>query len=408
MEEIILFKDKTDCCGCGACMNVCPKQSITMQPDEYGYLYPHIDRDVCVKCHACKQVCTYQGDNYGSEPKHAFVGVNRNKEQLMNSASGGVFSALATKFLQEGGIVFGATLTFENGHANPHHISIETIEELPQLQGSKYVQSSIGNCYQKVQSFLKQGRQILFSGTPCQIAGLHGFLRKDYDNLTTIDLICHGVPNAEFFDGYIQTEKEKRKAKKITGYVFRDKKKGWGMNGRIDMENKRGVIRSIYVPARLNSYNTLFLDGYTYRENCYTCKYACQSRISDLTIGDYWGIEDEHPELLNKGIYDERSGISCILVNTEKGKKLCSSVESLLRLDSSTFEKVQRRNGQLVVPSKKTNDRDQVLEIYKQNKYNAVENYFHKKFKKQIVIHKVYNAIPRSLRLRLKRCIKRG
>ena len=407
MEEIILFKDKKDCCGCGACVNVCSKKAITMQPDEYGFLYPQIDPEACVKCGACKKVCAYQDESKnGSKPMLAFVAANRNKEQIMNSASGGVFSAVATKFLIEGGVVFGATLTFENGHANPHHISIEVMEDLPKLQGSKYVQSSIGECYKEAQTFLKQGRKVLFSGTPCQVAGLYGFLRKDYDNLTTIDLICHGVPNAEFFDGYIQVEKVKRKVKEIMGYAFRDKKKGWGMNGRIDMKNKKEKVCSVYVPARLNSYNTLFLDGYTYRENCYSCRYARQNRISDLTIGDYWGIEVEHPELLGVGGYDEKAGISCVLVNTEKGKNLCASMEELLRLDISEFEKVQRRNGQLIAPSKKANGREQILEIYKNNKYPGVEMFFQKRFKKQIVIHKIYNAVPRSFRLKLKKILK--
>lgn len=377
-----------------------------MSPDEYGFLYPQIDESRCVKCGICKTVCGYQNDISENSPLQAFAAVNLDQEQLINSASGGVFSAVATKFLRDDGVVFGAALTFENGHANPHHIMIEKQEDLPKLQGSKYVQSSMGYCYQMAQRFLNQGRQVLFSGTPCQIAGLHGYLRKDYENLITIDLICHGVPNAEFFDGYLQIEKNKHNAQLITGYAFRDKRKGWGMNGRIDMQTQKKQSKSIYIPARLNSYNTLFLDGYTYRENCYSCKYAGANRISDLTIGDYWGIEIEHPELLAQGGYNEKNGISCILANTEKGKTLCDSMTELLKMNPSDFDKVQRKNGQLAAPSKKASGRDQVLEIYKQGKYPAVESYFRKTFKKQIIVHTIYNAIPRSLRLKLKRILK--
>ncbi|WP_246240747.1 4Fe-4S dicluster domain-containing protein [Anaerocolumna sedimenticola] len=149
-----IFESKDKCCACAACMNVCPKQAITMQPDEYGYLYPQIDREICVECGACQKVCVYQNNSFGSEPMQVLVAANRNKEQLINSASGGAFSAVrTTKFLQEGGVVFGATLTFENGHANPYHIAIETVDNLPKLQGSKYVQSSIGNCFSKPKRF---------------------------------------------------------------------------------------------------------------------------------------------------------------------------------------------------------------------------------------------------------------
>lgn len=406
-EDIILFKDKKDCCGCGACVNVCSKKAITMQPDEYGYLYPHINMEVCIKCGACKKVCAYQDTGIqGRKPLSVFVAANRNREQIMASASGGVFSAVATKFLQEGGVVFGSTLTFENGHANPHHISIETMDDLPKLQGSKYVQSNIGECYKEVQTLLRLGRNVLFSGTPCQVAGLYGFLRKNYENLTTIDLICHGVPNADFFDGYIQSEKEKRKAKEILGYTFRDKKKGWGNVAKLSYINQFGKEKNQFIPARLSSYGTLFYDCYSFRENCYTCKYAGNNRFGDLTIGDYWGIEMEHPELIEEGKYDERVGISCVLVNTDKGKCLCDAMSEFLDLDVSEFSKVQRRNGQLAAPSKKAKEREQILEIYKCDKYSGVEAFFKKRFKKQIIIHKIYNIIPRSFRLKLKKILK--
>lgn len=406
MGGIVLFKDKNDCCACGACENICPKRAISMKRDEYGCLYPKIDENICIKCGACKQVCAFQGENKSSIPCKTFAAVNRNQSQLMGSSSGGVFSAVASKFLQEGGVVFGATLTFENGHANPHHIAVETLEDLPKLQGSKYVQSNIDFCYQEAQEFLNRGRKVLFSGTPCQVAGLYGYLCRPYKNLTTMDVICHGVPNAKFFDEYIQMEKTRRRAKKITGYIFRDKKNGWGMSGRIYLINKKGISKSEVVPAKLSSYYTLFLNGCTYRENCYSCKYANEARVSDLTIGDYWGIEKEHPELLAKDNYNQKLGISCILVNTEVGQQLCDSMGGLLCFAESVLEKIQHRNGQLIRPSSRPLDREKVLELYKTGGYSAVEKWFQNKFRTQIIIHTIYNKIPYSLRIKLKKIMK--
>lgn len=403
---IVLFEDKKECCGCGACMNICPKNAITMEPDPSGFLYPCIHDDICIECGACKKVCAYQNDINLNEPLAVYAAVNRNEEQLMFSASGGVFSAIAEKVLNENGVVFGATLSFENGYAYPHHIAVETIEDLPKLQGSKYVQSSIGNTYEEAKKFLLSGRKVLFSGTPCQVAGLYGFLGKDYEELITVDVICHGVPNEAFFNGYLQEEKKKRNAKMVTGYAFRDKTKGWGYTGRIDLLKKNDECQTVYVPARAVSYNTLFLNGEIFRENCYSCKYARKSRPSDMTIGDYWGIETEHPELLGKNGFDERKGISCILANSEKGIAICKNMKDLLRLHESSFKNVSHKNGQLKAPSPEGKAREEILKIYESNGYPAVEKWFQKKFRKQIIIHTLYNKIPRGLRLSLKKLLK--
>lgn len=404
-DKIILFDDKKNCCACGACMNICPKNAIKMQEDEYGFLYPQIDENKCVQCGACKKVCSYQKEHVLHEPKKVFVAVSKNKNQLLNSASGGVFAAIATKILNDGGIVFGATLDFENGHANPHHIMIDNKNELIRLQGSKYVQSSIRDAYSKAKEFLLKGRIVLFSGTPCQIDGLYGYLGKKFENLITIDVICHGVPNACFFDDYLQIEKRKRKADRIIDYAFRDKIKGWGMNGRITFVKNKSK-KMVYIPARLNSYNTLFLDGMTYRENCYECKYARRERCADLTIGDYWGIEKEHPELLKDKRYNEKEGISCILANTKNGIEICKDVNKMIQMDNSTFVKVSHRNGQLNEPSKKPDNRKFIMEKYSTDGYLVIEKWFRKKYSKQIIVHKIYNMIPRTIRLKLKEMIK--
>ena len=400
-----IYKQEKDCCACGACMNICPKNAIEMKPNQYGFLYPVIDNEQCINCGACKKVCAYQLSEVRNRPIQAYAAVNKSREQLMKSASGGVFSALASQVLERGGIVFGAALEFLDGHAIPHHIAVESVEQLPALQGSKYVQSAIGNTYKQAKEFLKKGKTVLFSGTPCQIDGLYGYLGKDYDNLITVDVICHGVPNAQFFDDYLQNEKAKENAQEVCGYAFRDKKKGWGMNGRLDLRYPDQTEKSVYIPARLASYNTLFLDGDTYRENCYSCKYAGELRPSDLTIGDYWGIETEHPELLKKKEYQERYGISCILANTTKGIQVCESLNGIYK-EASSFEKVSNRNGQLKHPSLLSPKRETILRLYAEQGYEALDAWFYRNYKKQIILHTVFNAVPRGFRMRLKKILK--
>lgn len=403
---IILFENKKLCCGCGACANVCPKGAIAMKPDEWGYSYPVIDSSCCISCGVCKTVCSYQKGVSIHEPIRAYAAVNKVQDQLEKSASGGIFAAVATYFLEKGGVVFGAALDFEDGHPIAHLIEIDNISQLWRLQGSKYVQSAVEETYKQAKQNLEAGKKVLFSGTPCQIAGLYGYLKKEYSNLWTIDVICHGVPNLRFFDDYLSIEGKKRGGVPI-GYSFRDKKRGWGMNARLDLRCSSGKEKSAYIPARLTSYNTLFLDGEIYRENCYECPYACKERVSDMTIGDFWGIEREHPELLRKGEFDERRGISCMLVNTQRGIEMCGKLSDRINLSKSSFEKIATKNGQLSYPSVQSDCRKLIMEIYEKAGYDGVEKWFYKKYKKQIAIHRVYNVLPRKLRVALKNAIQK-
>ncbi|MBU5487425.1 Coenzyme F420 hydrogenase/dehydrogenase, beta subunit C-terminal domain [Clostridium sp. MSJ-8] len=398
---IVLFDEKEKCCGCGACLNVCPKNAISMKPDKEGFLYPFIDKGRCIECGLCKKSCNYQEVNYLQEPISAYAAVNKNEEQLFKSASGGVFSAIATQFLKEGGVVYGATLEFNDGYVNPHHIEVTSIDELYKLQGSKYVQSMIDDCYKKAQIHLENGKKVLFSGTPCQIAGLYGYLKKYYENLWTIDVICHGVPNAQFFNDFINNESKKKNAS-VIGYCFRDKTKGWGLNGRIDFKYPSGKVKSFYTLARLSSYYTFFLNGDIYRENCYSCPYARKERVSDITIGDYWGIRKEQSELLNKEEYDENKGISCALVNTEKGKKLFEGMGKWICLDKSSYEKISRGNGQLKKPSDESKIRNYILNMYVTEGYEKLDKWYKRKNRKKLIAYRMYRMIPTKLRLKIK------
>lgn len=403
---IILFENKESCCGCGACANICPKGAITMKPDELGYSYPVIDSNRCVSCGACKPVCSYQNGVLLHEPIRAYAAVNKAQNQLEKSASGGIFAAVATYFLESGGVTFGASLDFEDGHPIAHLIGIDDVSQLWRLQGSKYVQSAVEQTYKQAKQNLEAGKEVLFSGTPCQIAGLYGYLKKEYSNLWTIDVICHGVPNLGFLDDYLSIEGKKRGGVPI-GYYFRDKKRGWGENVRLDLKEQSGKEKHAYIPARLTSYNTLFLDGDTLRENCYVCPYAQKERVADMTIGDFWGIEREHPEILKESKFDEKKGISCILVNTQKAMELCGKLSDRMYLYESSLVKIAKKNGQLNHPSVQSERRKIVMEIYEKSGYDGVEKWFRNKYKKQIMIHRVYNAIPRKLRVALKNVIQK-
>ena len=197
---MINIEDKKQCCGCSACVQRCPKQCIVMKEDEEGFLYPVADKDVCIDCNLCEQVCPVLRQREEREPLDVYAAFNKNEEVRMQSSSGGVFTALAESIIKEGGVVFGARF---NEDWEVVHDYVETVEGLSAFRGSKYVQSRIGCTFSQAEQFLKQGRKVLFSGTPCQIAGLKLFLRKEYENLLSVDFICHGVPSPGVWRQYL-------------------------------------------------------------------------------------------------------------------------------------------------------------------------------------------------------------
>ena len=197
---IELFAEKKNCCGCGACMNVCPKSAIHMEKDEYGFVYPEINIEQCVECGACKRVCAFQNKTTQNKPQRVLAIAGKNDSLVKKSASGGLFATIALAVLEQGGCVYGAVMLHENHKLRIHHVCCETKEELERLQGSKYVQSSLGSIFKDVQEKLKKGKTVLFSGTPCQVDALKSYLRKDYEKLLTVDIICHGVPSEQFFN----------------------------------------------------------------------------------------------------------------------------------------------------------------------------------------------------------------
>ena len=407
MSKIVLFENKEDCCGCEACVNACPKQAIQMQEDEYGFRYPVIDEEHCVECGKCQTVCAYKTVEETNAPLDTYVACTLNTD-IMKSASGGIFASLATSFLEQGGVVYGVSMECMEGQPVPVHICVEKPEDIIKLQGSKYVQSLVGDCYGRIKRQLGEGKKVLFSGTPCQVAGLKEFLGRPKDeNLLLVDIICHGVPSVQFFQSYIRELSKKIKGT-ITDFKFRDKATGWGLVGKAEYVTEKGKKKYKTIYARESSYYQFFLKGDIYRENCYKCKYASAHRPGDITLGDYWGIEKEHPEYLtaNGGCYDETKGVSCVIVNTAKGKNYMDSLPDTMLRKESTYEKAAKQNGQLRHPTQQSPRRELLLKMYANDGYKAVDAWFVKKNRMKLAIAFVVDRMPVSLKKKMRRMLK--
>lgn len=373
MNIPVLYEKLADCCGCGVCSNVCPKDAIRMQRDENGVLYPVIQKKICVGCAACTHVCAFQSSHLLPRASQAYAVQAREESALNGSASGGVFALLAQEVLRQGGAVVGCAFQYTDEGLMPQHVMVRDVTELQALQGSKYVQSVTGDIFREVRAELETGKNVLFSGTPCQVDGLKRFLGQDLPNLWTVDLVCHGVPGDGFFRDYVGVlEKCWRKA--VADIVFRDKSSGWGLQGHVSLMTRSGEERErVLIPAQSSYYN-LFLRAETYRDSCYQCKYAGLERPGDLTLGDFWGVESAHPEYLkrNGGDLCPERGISCVLVNSERGRSMLERLEGVAWIKPSCLEAVSRENGQLRQPASPGKHRETVLRLYRTHGYWAV------------------------------------
>lgn len=369
-----------------------------MTPRELGALYPQVDAGKCIDCQLCRRICAYQTQKTSENmPLLAYAAVAKDRKLLDRSASGGVFATLAGAILNADGAVFGCSMEQENGTLIPKHICVESKEDLYKLQGSKYVQSDLGDTFKQVKQLLKQGRTVLFSGTPCQVDALKKYIEgKQSQNLYTVDLICHGVPGAKLFQDYLAQLSKDR----VTEFRFRDKTLGWGYTIKYCVTDDRGNQRRKTLPRELSSYSTYFLASETCRQSCYTCRYANLNRIGDVTIGDFWGIEEEHPDFLaeNGGSFSVREGISAILVNTEKGVRLLEEYGQKLHLKESYSEAVAKWNRQLTGPGKHTDLRKEIVEQYEKNGYTSVEKLFRSRLGVQLYVRKLKHFIKKCLR----------
>lgn len=388
MKKVYIEKNK--CCACGVCAFICPKQAISMECDDLGFIFPVINQNLCVDCGACIKACSY---NKGKKmlPSSCYAGISADKVRMMQSSSGGIFSGLASEFLKDG-VVCGAAIQFnDHNRAEIKHILIDDIADLKEIQGSKYVQSYMWKCLSDMRDALKDGKKVLFSGTPCQVDGIK-FLFEKYlgTQLYTIDIICHGVPNQQFFNDYLKQYKEKNGIK-LAKFDFRNKRFGWGLDGIAVGTNGK----ELKVTTENSSYYRYFLNGEIYRENCYNCPYACQGRVGDITIGDYWGVEKYDPQLLdsNGGQFSKENGISCILINSKAGEQLIKDYGKKIDMEPVEIEHVLIVNTQLREPARYSKVRNKIFSLYQNNGYVSVEAFY----RKQMLWKKVKNAIKKRI-----------
>lgn len=355
---MIDFINKLDCTGCFACYSACPQQAIKMQEDKEGFLFPEIDEGKCINCGICQKVCPIIKEKQTHDVFAAYAVQNRNNKIRKVSSSGGAFTALAEKVIERNGVVFGAKF---NKDFEVVHGFTETKDGLAAFRGSKYVQSRIGDSYIQAKEFLENTRQVLFSGTPCQIAGLKSFLGKNYDNLLTVDLICHGVPNPKFFKRHLEDSvagyKKLDPSTTISKISFREKRAGW---------SQPNFVISIYSPLLNKNFeivsepffnSNLFKDLLVLglRHSCYNCQFKSFKNCSDITIGDFWGIKDVLPDFYDEG------GVSVVLINSQKGVDFYKSISVFSQRKVQT-EDIVKHNSMLWSNENKPKKREDFFE----------------------------------------------
>lgn len=352
--------DKEDCMGCHACFNICPTGAISMIENEKGFKTYKIDKEKCIKCNRCRKVCpVLSKESINNTPK-AYACINENEEIKIKSSSGGVFSLLAECILNKNGVVFGAG--FDNNW-NVKHSYVEKIEDIEKFRGSKYVQSTIGDSYKKAKEFLEIGRYVLFSGTPCQIEGLKAFLGKEYDNLYTQDIICHGVPSPKVWRKYLEFRERKDK-NKPNGIYFRNKDNGWTtFSMKFDYnktEYKEVNNKDLFMEA--------FLRNTVLRDSCYNCHFKKKHRISDITLADFWGIDNIVPEM------NDNSGASLVIINSEKGDKLFKEIKEKMRIKQVDFEEAIRYNPSMTKSCNMDTKRENFFENLEKMSFDKLVN----------------------------------
>lgn len=333
---MIDIKNKSMCVGCNACKNICPRNAINMIEDEEGFLYPKVNREFCSNCGLCETVCPIL--NIKEEDKtlpKTYAAYNKDDNIRMKSSSGGIFTEIAKLIIKKGGIVFGAVF---NQEFNVVHEGINTEKGLEKIRGAKYIQSNIGDSYKKVKQYLENGIQVLFTGTPCQIEGLYSFLKKDYKNLYTQDLICHGVPSKNVWKKYLEY-RQKIDNGILEKINFRNKEnKGWS---HYEVSFKY-INKVVNINHNKDLYMKLFLKDMILRPSCYDCRFKKRHKKSDITLADFWGINN----VLEK-INDEK-GISLVIVNSEKGDKLLSGIANEIKYELVDFEAAIKDNRSMI------------------------------------------------------------
>ncbi|WP_295357346.1 Coenzyme F420 hydrogenase/dehydrogenase, beta subunit C-terminal domain [uncultured Succiniclasticum sp.] len=393
---MIVICSLKECTGCEACVAVCPVNCISMKENKDGFYYPEINIDKCIECKKCVKTCPNNTTIKRGTPKF-YMGWHKNTDILLNSSSGGAFTAIAMLVLQEKGVVYGAFFN-ERKHC-VEHIGIDSVDSLAKLRLSKYFQSRIYDCYKKAEIDLKGGRYVLFTGTGCQVAGLYQYLNREYDRLLTVDVLCHGITSKKVVDEFIRSKKKKYK-KEISTFRFRIKPpdsnwmSGGGVKMRLDFSDGTQIIEEKGADTFIVGFNAnLFL-----RESCYSCKYVGTKRISDITLSDFWGVDLKRiPEA------QKRNGVSLIIANSDRGKGTVAKLVQdmiIMPVDSESATKSNRSLKEPCIPNDKRgsffaqlgkNDFDSLVKRYLWKTYLKI-------YTRRAVGDTVYNALKKLSR----------
>ena len=375
------LKNKRLCSGCHACYNICPENCISMVKDSEGFLYPKIDSGKCINCGLCDKICPVLNEYKGNDRGKAYACINKDENMRLKSSSGGIFTLIAKYVLDKNGIVFGASF---NENFSVSHIEVTNENDLEKLRGSKYLQSTIGDVYKSVKDYLKHGKLVLFTGTPCQISGLKAYLQKDYENLILQDIICHGVPSPEVWDKYLKF-REKKNESAIQKTYFRNKKQGWKkFSVFLEYDNSTKYLCSVSD----DTYMASFLANLTLRPSCYDCHSKSLNRESDITLADFWGIENVCPEL------DDDKGTSLVFVNSEKGRNVFEEIKEQLIFRQVDIDEAVRYNPSAYISVNRPKNRENFLKDITENNFDKIVN----KYTKPSFVKKCFNKAKRIIK----------
>ena len=385
---MIEITDKTKCMGCHACYNKCPVQAIEMVEDEKGFKYPQVNKEKCINCGLCEKVCPILNQVKVENKPVAYAVKNLEEKIRKQSSSGGMFTVLSEVILNDGGVVFGVAFD-ENWKLK--HTYVENVEKLQIFRGSKYLQSTIGDTYAKVKEFLQDGRKVMFTGTPCQIEGLKSYLGKENDNLFTQDIICHGVPSPKIHERYLEHLKDKSKTEKIENIVHRTKSNGW-KNWSVKIK----FCNSEYIKSHNDDpYMQAFLQNISLREACYDCQFKKRNRVSDITLADFWGIENIVPEM------DDDKGTSLVIVNSEKGKQIFEQIKDKIIYKQVNFEEAIIYNPSMTESVKPGPNREKFFENLDKMPFDElVKKYTYTPSAFRRIIWKVKRKIKKVIRIK--------
>lgn len=373
MSKIIC--DSNKCTGCMLCKEVCNVDAIYQVEDKLGFLYTEIDTNKCVSCNKCVKICPSNLEvkhNLNNRKVYSFI--NNDLKILKKSSSGGVFYEIAKNFIKNKGIVYGVCL---NKDMKVEYKRVTHIKELESVLSSKYIQCYLGDTYKKVSSDLDNGKRVLYVGTPCTVNSLKKYLGKEYKNLLTIDLLCHGVPSQKFFDSYINNVKNDFD-KDIIGYNFRNKRYGWETK---TIELKLSNNKSQYIKEFKDPYMIAFNKRLSTRVACDTCKYSGVNRVGDITLGDFWGINN-----FDKNI-DNKSGVSIVMSNNQIGEDVIARVKENFEIKSVDEIFAIKGNGALQAKNINVKDKIDFMEEFHKNGFTYVRNKYLKPNAKNSIIN---------------------